>query len=134
MSEQSTERGGAIPRGAPRNRHRLALSAHGSRLPAAQAFATYNEVVHSLRVEDTGYNASQAPHLQAAQPGSAGASALPVWRLETRRDERSDMMAEVSRPTVLVVDDDPSIRESLRFLFDEAAYEVVEAFDGFTAL
>jgi len=43
-------------------------------------------------------------------------------------------MAEAARPIVLVVDDDPSIRESLRFLFEEAAYEVEEADDGAAAL
>ena len=43
-------------------------------------------------------------------------------------------MAEAARPVVLVVDDDPSIRESLRFLFEEAVYEVEEADDGVTAL
>ena len=38
------------------------------------------------------------------------------------------------RPVVCVVDDDPGIRESLRFLFEEAEYEVREARDGSEAL
>lgn len=39
-----------------------------------------------------------------------------------------------ARPRILVVDDDPGIRESLRFLFEDAGCEVVEAEDGATAL
>lgn len=43
-------------------------------------------------------------------------------------------MAESGRPIVCVVDDDQDIRESLRFLFEEAGYEVEEADDGLEAL
>lgn len=39
-----------------------------------------------------------------------------------------------ARPRVYVVDDDPGIRESLCFLFEDAGYEVVEAADGVAAL
>lgn len=35
-------------------------------------------------------------------------------------------MAEPDRPVVCVVDDDQDIRESLRFLFEEAGYAVEE--------
>lgn len=43
-------------------------------------------------------------------------------------------MAKSDRPVVCVVDDDQDIRESLRFLFEEAGYEVEEADDGLVAL
>lgn len=43
-------------------------------------------------------------------------------------------MSESVRPHVCVVDDDAGIRESLRFLFEEAEYEVEEAEDGEKAL
>lgn len=45
-------------------------------------------------------------------------------------------MAETEplRPVVLVVDDDPEIRASLRFFFEDAGYEVEEADDGAQAL
>lgn len=43
-------------------------------------------------------------------------------------------MSRQQRPYVLVVDDDLGIRESLRFLFEEAEYEVEEAEDGEEAL
>lgn len=43
-------------------------------------------------------------------------------------------MTEPVRPVVCVVDDDSGIRESLRFLFEDAAYEVEEAGDGAAAL
>lgn len=39
-----------------------------------------------------------------------------------------------TRPRVCVVDDDPGIRESLLYLFEDAGFEVVEAGDGLTAL
>lgn len=37
-------------------------------------------------------------------------------------------------PIVYIVDDDPGIRDSLRFLLEEAEYEVQEARDGWEAL
>jgi CheY-like chemotaxis protein len=43
-------------------------------------------------------------------------------------------MAESGQPSVCVVDDDQDIRESLRFLFEEAGYEVEEADNGLEAL
>lgn len=43
-------------------------------------------------------------------------------------------MSESARPRVCVVDDDAGIRESLRFLFEEAAYEVEETASGEAAL
>ncbi|HEX5571138.1 MAG TPA: response regulator [Ktedonobacterales bacterium] len=43
-------------------------------------------------------------------------------------------MPESARPTICVVDDDEDIRESLRFLFEEAGYSVEEAEDGDQAL
>lgn len=43
-------------------------------------------------------------------------------------------MAEPDRPVVCVVDDDQDIRESLRFLFEEAGYAVEEASNGLELL
>lgn len=43
-------------------------------------------------------------------------------------------MAEPDRPVVCVVDDDQDIRESLRFLFEEAGYVVEEADNGLQLL
>jgi CheY-like chemotaxis protein len=43
-------------------------------------------------------------------------------------------MAEGLRPSILVVDDDAGIREVLRFLFEDAGYDVEEAGDGIAAL
>lgn len=43
-------------------------------------------------------------------------------------------MAEPDRPVVCVVDDDQDIRESLRFLFEEAGYVVEEADNGLELL
>lgn len=43
-------------------------------------------------------------------------------------------MSEMIRPVVCVVDDDGGIRESLRFLFEDAGYVVEEADDGAAAL
>lgn len=43
-------------------------------------------------------------------------------------------MAQPPPPTVYVVDDDPGIRESLRFLFEDAGYGVEEAEYGAEAL
>lgn len=39
-----------------------------------------------------------------------------------------------ARARVCVVDDDPGIRESLRFLFEDVGYDVVEAEDGIAAI
>jgi CheY-like chemotaxis protein len=43
-------------------------------------------------------------------------------------------MAQPPQPLVYVVDDDLGIRESLRFLFEDAGYPVEEAEDGSSAL
>lgn len=43
-------------------------------------------------------------------------------------------MIDPERPVVCVVDDDAGIRESLRFFFEDAEYEVEEAADGASAL
>ena len=43
-------------------------------------------------------------------------------------------MAEPDRPVVCVVDDDQDIRESLRFLLEEAGYTVEEADNGLELL
>lgn len=43
-------------------------------------------------------------------------------------------MPEQARPVICIVDDDEDIRESLRFLFQEAGYTVEEAEDGDQAL
>jgi CheY-like chemotaxis protein len=43
-------------------------------------------------------------------------------------------MAQPPQPLVYVVDDDQGIRESLRFLFEDAGYAVEEAQDGDSAL
>lgn len=43
-------------------------------------------------------------------------------------------MTETVRPLVCIIDDGLGIRESLRFLFEEAGYEVEEAEDGAVAL
>src|SRR6185312_2593830 len=53
-------------------------------------------------------------------------------RSVTRWMERlwSGSMAEPDRPVVCVVDDDQDIRESLRFLLEEAGYTVEEADNG----
>lgn len=51
----------------------------------------------------------------------------------TGSDERSDAPAP-SRPTVLVVDDDPTIRTMLGFLFDDEGFVVREAVDGDEAI
>jgi CheY-like chemotaxis protein len=39
-----------------------------------------------------------------------------------------------SKPSILIVDDDTSIRESLRFLLEDAGYHVAEVHDGLQAL
>lgn len=41
---------------------------------------------------------------------------------------------ESERPVILIVDDDPGIRESLSLLFEDAHYQVREASDGVEAL
>lgn len=43
-------------------------------------------------------------------------------------------MTESGRPIVCIVDDDSGIRESLRFLFEDAGYAVEEVADGAAAL
>lgn len=43
-------------------------------------------------------------------------------------------MPDAKRPAVCIVDDDRGIRESLRFLFEDAGYAVEEAEDGAQAL
>lgn len=43
-------------------------------------------------------------------------------------------MEQPPQPTVYLVDDDPGIRESLRFLFEDAGYVVEEAEGGAEAL
>lgn len=44
------------------------------------------------------------------------------------------IMNTTKGPVVFVVDDDPGIRESLCFFFEETGYEVLEAQDGIEAL
>ena len=52
----------------------------------------------------------------------------------SHRTQRGVSMATSSKREVLVVDDDPSIRESLALLLVTAGYDVASAQDGFAAL
>lgn len=49
-------------------------------------------------------------------------------------DEQWDRPRSAHAPSVLIVDDDPSIRSMLGFLFDDEGFEVSEAADGQEAI
>jgi len=56
------------------------------------------------------------------------------WRGRKFYTTRRATMSSPSRHPILVVDDEPSIRESLALLLDSAGYDVSTARDGFAAL
>jgi CheY-like chemotaxis protein len=85
-----------------------------------------------------------ARHDAPTSYGSAtGGSAVALDRAPIGQSQRaiwlaalvwSSAMAQPPQPLVYVVDDDLGIRESLRFLFEDAGYVVEEAEDGGSAL
>lgn len=57
---------------------------------------------------------------------------LAPTRPEAQPQPSAQMADLPSPPTVCVIDDDTSIRETLRFLLEDAGYRVIEAGDGLT--
>jgi len=57
-----------------------------------------------------------------------------LWRGRKFYTTRRATMSSPSRHPILVVDDEPSIRDSLALLLDSAGYDVSTARDGFAAL
>jgi signal transduction histidine kinase/ActR/RegA family two-component response regulator len=63
----------------------------------------------------------------AEQPDRPDTSAVtPTWSASQRRTPSSS----VSRPLILVIDDERALREMLRLVLDVSGFEVVEAADG----